>query len=85
MTPEEIFYAVGATSIGFYMIDPFSTEEFPFDIEQKADLLERTTKRAFEIENDPGQTELAEIAQQVTEMLSGISEQYHSELSKAYD
>ena len=82
---QELMYAWSATSLGFFLIDPFSTEEFPFDLERKADLLADTIRKMFGVENDHDPAAMASVVPLVVELLTDISEQYHAEVRKAYE
>lgn len=85
LNAQELRYAWSATTLGFFMVDPFSSEQFPLDLERKADLLADTMRRAFEIENDQTAEIMARILPRVIQLLTDISEQYHAEVRKAYE
>lgn len=85
LSPEELYYAWSATTIGFFVIDSFSTQEFPFTLEQRAELLADTLKRVFQAEEGSNQAIVMSIYPQILELLTIISELCHAELRKAYE
>ncbi len=85
LTPLEHFYAWQATCLGFFLNDPFSSEQFPFDLEKKADLLADTLKHAFEIESESSREKLLAILPRMTALIEEIIQKYQVELQKAYE
>ncbi len=82
---EELFYAVGAVTSGFYVVDATVGTVLPSEIplERKADLLAATIRGAFELEPPAGALEA--IAPGVLKILTEAADICRSYLRAGYE
>ena len=50
---DKLYYALNATATGFFLSEPFSSEQYRLDAENQADLLATTIQSAFEVKGSP--------------------------------
>jgi len=84
-TPDELFYAVGAITAGFYVVDAMigGMVQTELALDRKADLMEAAIRKAFEVEPPPGALEV--IAPAVLKILGDAADLCRVFLRNAYE
>ncbi len=80
---DKLYYALNATATGFFLAEPFSSEQYRFDAESQADLLATTIRSAFEVKGSPEAVQA--IALRVIALFDEILDDYQSQLRLADD